>query len=213
MKLSRNTELAVVAVLIAYLAFTPGFQVVRDILSNPIGKALFLALIVYVWKSVSAIVAVLLLVGYVRCASKGNVWEGMAMPPVTCTCEAGFTYNDQLKTCVNDAGDIKDPVACTCPAGYAYDVDSKECMEVSQETEPVSPTELPKPAGVEAVPAVPESAAPAAPSGPVTSTAPMTTPSAAQEMAAMPPAAPSAPAPGPVPSTTESFVGGYSSWY
>lgn len=213
MKLSRNTELGIVAVLIAYLAFTPGFQLIRDILSNPIGKALALAGIVYVWKFVSAIVAVLLLVGYVRCASKGNVWEGLAMPPVTCTCGPGFKYNDQLKTCVNDAGDIKDPAACTCPAGYAYDTDSKECKEVSQTTEPVSPTELPKPAGVDAVPSTPETAAPAVSSGPVTSTAPMTTPGAAQDMATTAPVPSAAPAPGPTPSTSETFVGGYSSWY
>lgn len=212
MKLSRNIELAIVAVLIAYLAFTPGFQVVRDLLAHPIGKAAALAGIVYVWKYVSAIIALLLLVGYLRCASKGNVWEGLAMPPVTCTCDAGFTYNDQLKTCMNDAGDSKPPVACTCPAGYAYDTTTKECVEVSQMSEPVGPTELPKPSGVEATPTLPDTVAPAASTGPVTSNAPMTTPSATQEMVAT--AQPAMPdMAGPQPSTTESFVGGYSSWY
>ena len=74
MKLSQKTEWGIIAVLIAYLAFTPGFQVVKDILATPIGKAIALAGIVYVWKYISAIIAILLLIGYMRCA-KNNVWE------------------------------------------------------------------------------------------------------------------------------------------
>jgi len=210
MKLNQRTELIVVGVLIAYLAFTPGFQFVRDILSNPIGKAAFLALVVYVWKYVSAITAVLLLVGYIRCA-RNNIWEGLAMPALNCTCPTGFTYDMAMKKCKNDKNELKDPVACTCPSGYSFDSVSKECTEASVMTEPIAPTDTttsaPPP---EPTPTASETAAPAVSEAPATSTAPATTPGAAQEAAAA--ATATMEMAGVQPSTSESFVGGYSRW-
>ena len=202
MKLNQRTEWALIIALIAYLAFTPGFQLIRDILSNPVGKAAALLGIVYVWKKVSAILAVLLALGYLRCASKGNIWEGLEMPSAVCTCENGFNFDVATKKCVGSKGEIKDPVACTCPSGYTYDSQTKECKQVSEMTEAVPPAP-------EATPSTPETAAPAKDTGVVTSTAPITTPGAAQAMAATaPPAAP--PATGPA--ASEGFVGGYSRW-
>jgi len=206
MKLNQRTEWALIVALIAYLAFTPGFQLVRDILSNPVGKAAFLLGIVYVWKKVSAILAVLLALGYMRCASKGNIWEGLEMPSAVCTCENGFNFDAATKKCVGAKGEVKDPVACTCPSGYSYDSQTKECKQVSEMTEPVA---VPPPPAPEATPSAPETAAPAQDTGVVTSTAPITTPGAAQSMAATtPPTAP--PATGPM--ASEGFVGGYSRW-
>lgn len=194
MKLQQ--ELLVVGVLIAYLAFTPGFQFIKDVLATPIGRAAALAGIVYVWKRVSALVALLLAIGYMRCV-KSTIWEGLEMPSVTCTCETGFTYNATTKKCSNEKGEIKDPLACTCPSGYAYDSVKKECVQASSMSEP-SPLPTPMPATATEAPAVSK--------GPVTSTAPMTTPT--------PPAPVTAPAPPPTsgPTPTEGFVGGYSSW-
>ena len=196
MKLKQQTEWALIAVLIAYIALTPGFRAVKDILATGWGKALALAVIVYVWKYVSAIVAVLLVVSYVRCATY-PVMEGLTMPAVSCTCESGWTFDETLHMCKDDKGAVKPPVACTCPSGYAFDSVSKECKPVSQETKPVPP---PEPVEV-------KEPAPAVSTGPVTSTAPMTTPSAAQATLAM--AVPTLPTAGPTP--TEKFVG-YSAW-
>jgi hypothetical protein len=68
MRLSQNMEWAIVAALIAYIAFTPGVPMVRQFLSTGLGKAVGLAVIVYVWKYVSEPVALLLLVNFVRCS-------------------------------------------------------------------------------------------------------------------------------------------------
>jgi hypothetical protein len=174
MKLSSRNEWIAIAVLILYLTFTPGFPIVRELLSSSVGKAAFLGAVVYVWKYVSKIIAVLLLVGYIRCASMTGVWEGLEMAATTCTCPAGFTYDSTTKKCKNAAGLMKDPVACTCPSGYTYDITKKECVVSSVMSEPISAT----PPAVDAMPT--DGGAPIL-LAPTTSTAPMTTPGAAQE--------------------------------
>jgi hypothetical protein len=200
MKLSPKTELIVAAVLITYISFTNGFPIVRDVLKTGLGKALVLAAIVYVWKYVSAVVALLLAIAFVHCAS-WNVWEGLETPLTTCTCEAGFVYDASVGKCKNPEGASKDPVACTCPSGYTYDATKKECIPASTVTPPVAPPP-------EAMPTM--EGAPAMSTGPVTSNAPMTTPGAAQAMAASAPPMTAPPA-GPTP-TTESFTSGYSQY-
>jgi hypothetical protein len=93
--LSSRTELLVVGALVVYLAFNIRFQVVKDLLSNPVGKALALAGIVYVHQKLSCSVALLLVIAYVRCSSSS--WEGFTTPTATVA-----------------------PVT-TCPDGYALD--------------------------------------------------------------------------------------------
>lgn len=173
MKLSKNTEYAVIGALILYLAFLPPVQAIKTALSNPVGKAIALVTIVYVWKCISPIIAVLLAVGYVRCVS--NVWEMFSGAEAECTCAgAGFTYDKASKKCKNEKGEEGVVMACTCASGYAWDVAKKECSPVTgdQPPLPVLPAD-----------ASPAPAAPATSVSPVTSTAPMTTPGAAQEMA------------------------------
>ena len=75
MRISQKTEWALIAALIAYIAFTPGFQVVRDLLSTGVGKAVALAAVVATWKYVSPLVAVLLTVSLVRCAAMREYME------------------------------------------------------------------------------------------------------------------------------------------
>jgi hypothetical protein len=174
MKLTSRNEWIVIGVLIVYLAFTPGFPIVKELLSSSVGKAAFLGGVVYLWKYVSKIIAVLLLVGYIRCASMTGVWEGLEMAATTCTCLPGFTYDSTTKKCKNAAGLMKDPVACTCPSGYTYDITKKECVVSSVMSEPISAT----PPAVDAMPT--DGGAPIL-LAPTTSTAPMTTPGAAQE--------------------------------
>ena len=105
-----------VGVLIVYLAFLPSLAVVRQILSNPVGKAVALAGIVYVYQKVSCSVALLLLVGYMRCSSSR---EGFTTPTTTVQ-----------------------PVI-TCPDGYAYDSVSKECKPTSSMSGSVPPESTP----------------------------------------------------------------------
>lgn len=209
MKLARNTEWAIIAALIAYIAFTPGFRIVKDTLATPLGKAAALAAIVYIWKSVSPIIAILLTISFLRCA-KWNVWELFSGAEQACTCEMpGATWDPESKTCKDSTGQPAGPVkSCTCTNGYAWDggeKGKKECVPVTTEQPPVPTGPVPMPANPAADPAdalaagtsmgaaAPAVAGPAAPSTP-----PVTTPGAAAEMAAIP----------AVPATTEMFYGG-----
>jgi len=111
--LSSRNEWIVIGVLIAYLAFVPSLQIVRDLLSTPVGKALGLAGIVYVHKYISCPVALLLVIAYVRCAS-ANL-EMFTTPTTT----------------------VQPTV--TCPSGYAYDSVTKECKPSSSMSGSVPP--------------------------------------------------------------------------
>lgn len=111
--LSSRNEWIVVGVLIAYLAFVPSLQIVRDLLATPVGKALGLAGIVYVYKYVSCPAALLLVIAYVRCT--GSSWEGFTTPTTTVQ------------------------PTCTCPDGFAYDSVSKECKPTSSMSGSVPP--------------------------------------------------------------------------
>lgn len=104
MRLTQTQEWTLVAALIVYIAFTPGFQAVRSLLSTQVGKAVGLAVIAYVWKNVSALVALLLTVNFIRCS---GIREGMESP-VAKSCPAGFTpKSDQPGKCSKKEGDTE----------------------------------------------------------------------------------------------------------
>jgi hypothetical protein len=75
MRISQKTEWVLVAVLILYIAFTPGLPVVREFLSSGVGKAVGLAVIIATWKYVSPAVALLLTVNFVRCSGMREYLE------------------------------------------------------------------------------------------------------------------------------------------
>ena len=68
MRISQKTEWALIAAVIAYMAFMSGFQPVRELLGSSVGKAVGLAAVVATWKYVSPIVAILLSIEFVRVA-------------------------------------------------------------------------------------------------------------------------------------------------
>jgi len=109
MRLSQTQEWALVAALIAYIAFTNGFWTIRNFLSTSVGKAVGLAIIVYVWKYVSALVALLLAINFVRCAGMREGVDGSlsACPP------GGTAIADQPGKCRMADGTI---VTSTTPA-------------------------------------------------------------------------------------------------
>lgn len=174
MKLKQTTEWIVLAGLIVYLSFMRPLPVLRDLLASPIGKAGALAGIVYIWKYVSPVIAGLLLLVYSRCTSMSIGIEGMASSE--CTCPSGYVYDPESKKCRNPKGELKSPEFCPCPSGFFWDAVNGECKASAPDT--------PTP-----VPVATSTNAPATSMGPVTSSAPMTTPSAVQDaVAAMPPA-------------------------
>jgi hypothetical protein len=177
MKLSQKTEWIVVGVLIVYIAFVQPIPAIRDALATPIGKAVALVGVVYVWKYVSAIVALLLVVAIVRCMSMPRVWEMFSGAETTCLCEGdGYSWDPATKKCKDKDGKEGTVKSCVCASGYAWDGGEKgtrQCVPVSGEQPPV-----PVPAVNPVV-----SMAPAESTAPVTSSAPMTTPGAAADMA------------------------------
>lgn len=68
MRISQKTEWALIAAVIAYMAFMSGFQPVRELLGSSVGKAIGLAAVVATWKYISPIVAILLSIEFVRVA-------------------------------------------------------------------------------------------------------------------------------------------------
>ena len=143
MKLTRTTEWAVIAALILYISFTPGVRIVKDILATRLGKAAGLAGIVYVWKCVSPIIALLLTVAFMRCAT-WNVWEMFSGAEVACTCETpDAVWDSQSKTCKDASGNGAGPVkTCTCTNGYAWDggeKGKKQCIPATANQPPVPP--------------------------------------------------------------------------
>lgn len=200
MKLARNVEYSVIGLLIAYIAFGPRMEAVREILATPVGKFLALIGIVYVWKFVSALIALLLVIMFIRCSGGGmTIWEGLEITNSKCSCPTGYTYDIAAKTCKNKDGKSASPLACTCPPGYSYDFTVKECKQSSVMSGPLpTPEELKK-----LDPLASSTPAPAVSTGPVTSTAPITTPG---EAAAMATSTPPVPTPQPTaPTTAETF--------
>ena len=92
--LSSRNEMIAVGVLILYIAFVPGFDIVRELLSSSIGKALALAGIIYVHKYVSCSVALLLVIVFARCGF--SAWEGLTNGP----CSNGYAWDETKKACV-----------------------------------------------------------------------------------------------------------------
>lgn len=127
MRLTKTTEWAVIGALIVYIAFTPGFQVVRDFLSSGIGKVLALSAIVYVWKYVSQPIAILLTISVVRCM---GMREGMKNP--NAHCPSGFTLSDD-NTCKDAEGKVGPP-ATICLEGQTWNSTANKCEGSSTST-------------------------------------------------------------------------------
>ena len=188
--LSSRNEWIVLGALIVYLAFIPSLQMIRDILSTSVGKAAALAGIIYVHKYVSCPVALLLVIGYMRCARSSGL-EMFTTPTTTVQ------------------------PTMSCPDGYAYDAVSKDCkptssMSGSIPVENFDPNSVPPITAIGSPPTMSNTMPPAAGSGPGApintmppnpniSTAPMTTPTAT-----MPPMMPANTSGGVQPSTSSS---------
>lgn len=184
MKLSKQTEWIVIGVLIVYIAFVQPAPVLQNAMSTPMGKVVALLAIVYVWKYVSAVVAILLAIAFVRCMSMPRVWEMFSGAETSCLCEQPdkFTWDGAAKKCKDKDGKEGPVKSCVCASGYAWDGGPKgtqQCIP-SSGTQPPLPPVTSNPVAQE----LEMSAAPAVSSGPVTSSAPITTPGAAAEMAA-----------------------------
>ncbi len=126
--MKRQIELAILGGLILFMSFTSGFGPVRNFLSTPIGKAVGLAVVVYVFKYVSAPIGLLLAIHVARCSRMvEGVDETLAPPTEMCQCDPDFTYNSGTKMCEKLGADPKKPAKCTCIPGETWDDAEKKC--------------------------------------------------------------------------------------
>lgn len=77
MKLTYNMQMGVLAVLVVALAFNLVPGIVKQLLHSPVGKLVWLALVVYLWMTKNKLVAVLVLAVYLMHCPRGSVWEGV----------------------------------------------------------------------------------------------------------------------------------------
>ena len=122
MRLVGTQEWIVIGVLIAYIAFTPGFPMVRQFLSTGLGKALGLAAVIATWKYVSHPVALLLLVSFVRCCGMREFMDNpppaVGTPPSNTHCPEDYTMENGQ--CKNKTTGLTTP-ATVCLAGQTWD--------------------------------------------------------------------------------------------
>jgi hypothetical protein len=108
MRISLNTEYAIVGALIVYTVFLPSIPIVRQLLSSSVGVAAGIALVYWVAKTVSIPLALVVLVAVIR-SSSAILREHMT----DCTdCPAEYTYDDAKKMCTKEGAAALPPI---CP--------------------------------------------------------------------------------------------------
>jgi len=118
MRISLNTEYAIVGALIVYTVFiSPSLPAVRRFMGSTIGTAVGLAAVYWVAKTVSVPLALVVLAVVLRCSS------GMVREFMECTdCPEGYMYDAGSKMCKKEgATDLpplcKPPTTATGPTG------------------------------------------------------------------------------------------------
>jgi len=82
MRLSTKNEWIVAGLLSLYIAFVPHIPMAREFMSTAVGRLSAMASVIFTWKYVSELVAVLLAIVYIRCML-APIWEGLEMPAAT----------------------------------------------------------------------------------------------------------------------------------
>lgn len=109
MRLSQNTEYAIVGALIVYTVFLPSVPIVRRLLSSSVGVALGIALVYYVSKYVSLPLAFVVLIAVIRSSS------AVIREHLDCTtCPSGYTYDINATSC-KKPGATDVPASCAMP--------------------------------------------------------------------------------------------------
>jgi len=82
MRLSTKNEWIVAGLLSLYVAFVPHVPMAKEFMSTAVGRLSAMASVIFTWKYVSELVAVLLAIVYIRCMMS-PIWEGLEMPAAT----------------------------------------------------------------------------------------------------------------------------------
>ena len=94
MRLSQQNEWIAIGALIAYISLVPCPYAMKEFFSSAVGKIVALSAVVFVWKYVSELLAVLVLVAFLR---SGAVREYLDNP--TPTCGVGQTMDSATGKC------------------------------------------------------------------------------------------------------------------
>ncbi len=94
---SRNEWIAIGALLL-WIAFVPCPYAMKEFFASPVGKLVALGGVVYAWKYLSPIVAVLLLVAFLRSGSIREFLDETGMSEFKCPDE--FIYSAEKKMCM-----------------------------------------------------------------------------------------------------------------
>jgi hypothetical protein len=195
--MKRQVELAILGGLVLFMSFTSGFAPLRNFLSTPIGRAIGLGAVVYVFKYVSPAIGLLLAIHVARCSRMvEGVDETLAEPMEMCQCDPDFTYNSGSKMCEKIGAEPKKPFKCTCVPGETWDDTEKKCKvkPVTSATPTAPPESMPATGGAEVAAlqaqaaALPPSSVPqttGSAAGTAMASAPTTAPPAAEKFTAM----------------------------
>ncbi len=102
--LSGRNEWLAIAVLIAYVSLVPCPYAMKEFFSSTLGKIVALSAVVYTWKYVSHLVAILVLVAFLRSGAIREFLDESGMsqptPQPDYKCPDGFTYQTDKMMCM-----------------------------------------------------------------------------------------------------------------
>lgn len=145
--LSARNEWIAIGVLLVIIAFVPCPMALKEFYGTPIGKAAVVAAVVYTWKYVSQIVAVLLILMVLRGSSIREFLDEAGMTPPSAPspgagefkCPDEFVYVAERKMCMK--GNESMPPECQ-DSSMMWDSEEGACISKSPSTPPPS-TDMP----------------------------------------------------------------------
>ena len=134
--LSGRNEWIAIALLIVYIAFIPCPYAMKEFFGSSVGKAVALGVFVYVFKYVSEILAILLLVNFLRSGGVREYADDPSMIPMTATdsefkCPDEFLFDTSSKQC-KKGSEMKMP-ECSDPA-KTWNLERGVCVSKSEST-------------------------------------------------------------------------------
>lgn len=123
--LTGRNEWIAVGALIVWIALIETPPALKEFLGSTIGKAAALGAVVYTWKCVSQLVAVLLVVALLRSGAVREYADDPSIKPSPeCHCEAGYEMDSATKQCKK--GTEMKPAQC---CGMLQEWDGTKCKE------------------------------------------------------------------------------------
>ncbi len=132
--LSSRNEWIAIAILLVLIAFVPCPMAVKEFYGTPLGKAVAVGVVVYTWKYVSQLVAVLLVVMVLfRGGGMREFLDETGVSPTNFKCDDSFIYVADKKMCAK-GNEMKAP---TCnDASMMWDSAKGECIPKAPATPP-----------------------------------------------------------------------------